>query len=142
VPRIKHSVEKSIAKSASAIVQRWNVGCEYRLTVGKRRVDNSESSFLDLLYLVTKVHREVVVPRVACIYSWIVLTHTRYTLTGTESGRAFLFNCRRAYKRLEAFMAFTCKFHFKSFEMVTIRNDDLKLQSWLLKYPRDDVTCQ
>jgi hypothetical protein len=30
------------------------------MIVGKGRVDNSESSFLDLLYLVIKVHREVV----------------------------------------------------------------------------------
>jgi hypothetical protein len=63
----KSLVEKSLAKGALAIVQRWNVGCEHRLTVGKGRVDNSENSFLDLLYLVTKVHREVVVPRFACI---------------------------------------------------------------------------
>ena len=52
---IKHSVEKSFAKGASAIVQRWKVGGEHRLIVGKGRVDNLESSFLDLLYLVTKV---------------------------------------------------------------------------------------
>jgi hypothetical protein len=50
---IKHSVEKSFTKGASAIVQRGNVGGEHRLIVGKGRVDNSESSFLDLPYLVT-----------------------------------------------------------------------------------------
>ena len=61
MPWIKHSVEKTLAKGASAIVQRLKVGCEHPLTIGKGRVDNSESSFLDLLYLVTKVHREVVV---------------------------------------------------------------------------------
>ena len=60
-------MEKSLAKDASAIVQRWSVGCEHRLTVGKGRVDNSESSFLYILYLVTKVHREVAVPRFACV---------------------------------------------------------------------------
>jgi hypothetical protein len=37
------------------------------MTVGKEMVDNSEGSFLDLLNLVTKVRREVVVPRFACI---------------------------------------------------------------------------
>jgi hypothetical protein len=56
--------ESRSQRAASAIVQRWNVGCEHRLTVGKGRVDNSESTFLHLLYLVTKVHKEVVVPRI------------------------------------------------------------------------------
>ena len=48
-------------KGAPAIVQRWKVGCEHPLTIGEGRVGNSESSFLDLLYLVIKVRREVVV---------------------------------------------------------------------------------
>ena len=76
MPWIKHSVEKTLAKGASAIVQRWNVGCEHRMTIGKGRVDNSNSSFLDLFYLVIKVRREVVVPRFACIFK-VGLTHAR-----------------------------------------------------------------
>ena len=75
-------------RAASAIV------CEHRLTVGKGRVDNSESSFLDLLYLFTKVHREVVMPRFACILKDRSNTHAINLDYRTESGRAFLFNSR------------------------------------------------
>jgi hypothetical protein len=52
VPWIKHSVEKTLAKGASAIVQQWNAGCERRLMIGKGMVDNLKSSFLDLFNLV------------------------------------------------------------------------------------------
>jgi hypothetical protein len=75
-------------------------------------------SFIYLSILVIKEHREVVVPRFACI-----LEDKSNTLTRTESGRVFLFNSRMAYKRLEAFLqmvAFTRKLHFKSFEMVLL----------------------
>ena len=37
------------------------------MTIGKGRVYNLKNSFLDLLYLVIKIRREVVVPRFACI---------------------------------------------------------------------------
>ena len=45
-----------------------------------------------------------------------------YTLTRTRSGSALRFNSRRAYNRLDAFvqMTSTCKFHFRSSEMVII----------------------
>jgi hypothetical protein len=60
---IKHSFEKKLAKGASAIGQPWNADCEHPLTIDNGRVDNSESSYLDLFYLFIKVRREVVVPR-------------------------------------------------------------------------------
>ena len=76
MPWVKHSVENTFAKGASAIVQRWNVGCKHRFMIGKGRVDNSKGSFLDLFYLVIKVRGEVVVPRFACIFK-VDLTHAR-----------------------------------------------------------------
>ena len=115
---IKHSVEKTLAKGALAIVQRWNVCCEHRL-IGKGRIDNLKGSFLDLFNLVIKVHGHTL-----NAYSRIGLMHAQETLTRTESRRAFPFNSRKAYKCLEAFLqtAFMCKFHFKSFEIVMPSN--------------------
>jgi hypothetical protein len=52
VPWIKYSVDKTLAKGASAIVQRWNIGCEHCVMIGRGRVDNSKSSFLDLFNLI------------------------------------------------------------------------------------------
>ena len=55
-------MEKAFAKDTSAIMQRWNLDCMYRLTVSKGRIDDSESPLLNGLYLITEIHREVVVP--------------------------------------------------------------------------------
>jgi hypothetical protein len=65
--------------------------------------------------LVIKARREVVVPRFASH------AYSRIGLTQDGIRKAFLFNSRRAYKRLEVLlqMVFICMFHFKSFETLT-----------------------
>ena len=64
---IKHFVKKAFAEGASAIIQIWNLGHVHRLTLIEGRIDDSKSPFLNGLYLIIKVHREVVVPRFTCI---------------------------------------------------------------------------
>ena len=63
-------MEKAFAKDTSAIMQRWNLDCMHRLAVSKGRIDNSESPLLNGLYLITEVHREVVVPRFTCVLKY------------------------------------------------------------------------